>query len=54
MQENASIPPESLALNCFVSSVTSINMVTTYKLNTTELEHTFIDSIKTAYPDQVV
>ena len=29
-------------------------MVTTYKLNTTELEHAFIDSIKTAYPDQVV
>ena len=29
-------------------------MVTTYKLNTTELEHTFIDSIKTAYPGQVV
>ena len=29
-------------------------MVTTYKLNTRELESTFIDSIKTTYPDQVV
>ena len=29
-------------------------MVTTYKLNTRELESTFIDSVKTTYPDQVV
>ncbi|MDR0513160.1 MAG: hypothetical protein LBG93_08700 [Treponema sp.] len=29
-------------------------MVTTYKLNTKELENTFIDSIKTTYPDQIV
>jgi antitoxin YefM len=29
-------------------------MVTTYKLNTKELESTFIDSIRTAYPDKVV
>ena len=29
-------------------------MVTTYKLNTRELERTFIDSIRTTYPDQVV
>ena len=29
-------------------------MVLTYKLNTRELESTFIDSIKTTYPDQVV
>ena len=31
-----------------------INMVTTYRLNTRELESTFIDSIKTTYPNQVV
>ena len=35
-------------------SVIFINMVTTYKLNTRELESTFIDSVKTTYPDQVV
>jgi len=29
-------------------------MVTTYKLNTRELENTFIDSIKTSYPDRIV
>jgi len=29
-------------------------MVTTYKLNTKDLESTFIDSVRTAYPDQVV
>jgi len=29
-------------------------MVTTYKLNTKELESNIIDSIKTIYPDQVV
>ena len=29
-------------------------MVTTYKLNTRELENTILDSIKTSYPDQVV
>jgi len=29
-------------------------MVTTYKLNTRDLESTFIDSIRTTYPDQVV
>jgi len=29
-------------------------MVTTYRLNTKELESRFIDSIKTAYPDQFV
>ena len=29
-------------------------MVTTYKLNTRDLETTFIDSIRTTYPDQVV
>ena len=31
-----------------------ISMVTTYKLNTRELESSFIDSIRTTYPDQVV
>ena len=31
-----------------------VNMVTTYKLNTKELENTFIDYIRTAYPDQIV
>jgi len=31
-----------------------INMVTTYKLNTRDLENNFIDSIRTTYPDQVV
>jgi hypothetical protein len=30
------------------------SMVTTYKLNTKELESTFIDSIRTTYPNQVV
>jgi len=29
-------------------------MVTTYMLNTTDLESTFIDSVRTAYPDMVV
>ncbi|MDR0464114.1 MAG: hypothetical protein LBG94_03245 [Treponema sp.] len=29
-------------------------MVTTYKLNTRELENTILDSIKTSYPDQVI
>jgi len=29
-------------------------MVTTYKLNTKDLQSTFIDSVRTAYPDQVV
>ncbi|MCL2557946.1 MAG: hypothetical protein FWE09_05655 [Treponema sp.] len=29
-------------------------MVTTYRLNTKDLESTFIDSVRTAYPDQVV
>ena len=29
-------------------------MVTTYKLNTRELEETIIDAIKTSYPDRVV
>jgi len=29
-------------------------MVTTYKLNTKDLASTFIDSVRTAYPDQVV
>jgi hypothetical protein len=30
------------------------NMVTTYVLNTKELESSFIDSVRTTYPDQVV
>ena len=29
-------------------------MVTTYKLNTMELEDSFIDTIRTTYPNQVV
>ena len=29
-------------------------MVTTYKLNTSELESSLIDSIRTTYPDKVV
>ena len=29
-------------------------MITTYKLNTSELESTFIDSIRTAYPNRDV
>ena len=29
-------------------------MVTTYKLNTKDLASTFIDTVRTAYPDQVV
>ena len=29
-------------------------MVTTYTLNTRELENTFIDSVRTTYPNQVV
>jgi len=29
-------------------------MVTTYKLDTRELENTLLDSIRTTYPDQVV
>jgi len=29
-------------------------MVTTYRLNTKELESGFIDSIKTAYPNRIV
>jgi len=29
-------------------------MVTTYKLNTSELGNTLFDSIRTTYPDQVV
>jgi len=29
-------------------------MVTTYKLNTSELESSLIDSIRTTYPDRVV
>jgi len=31
-----------------------INMVTTYKLDTRELETTFIDSVRTTYPNQMV
>ena len=31
-----------------------IGMVTTYKLNTRELESSFVDTIKTTYPDQFV
>jgi len=31
-----------------------IIMVTTYTLNTRELENTFLDSVKTTYPNQVV
>ena len=29
-------------------------MVTTYKLNTSELENSLIDSIRTTYPDRIV
>ena len=29
-------------------------MVTTYKLNTRDLEETFINSIRTTYPDKIV
>ena len=31
-----------------------ISMVTTYKLNTKDLESNFIESIKSSYPDQIV
>ena len=43
---------ESLLIFCVFIII--INMITTYKLNTRELESTFIDSIRTTYPDQVV
>ena len=35
-------------------SVIVLNMVTTYKLDTRELESTFIDTIRNTYPNQVV
>ena len=35
-------------------SVIFFSMVTTYKLNTSELENAFIDTIRTTYPNQVV
>ena len=44
--------PDALPTSRFCVIV--IGMVTTYRLNTTELESTFIDSVRTAYPDRVV
>ena len=38
----------------FSVSVILFSMVTTYTLNTGELESTFIDSIRTTYPNRVV
>jgi hypothetical protein len=48
-----------MAVNFYSLQISSVFdmvycMVTTYKLNTRELENTILDSIKTSYPDQVI